>query len=125
MQERILTPSQVAQILQIHQFTVLKYIKQGKIKASKIGRVYRIRESDLENFLDQSQSIAPKIQEEGDKNVGKTKNKNKKINKTKRLVESSNQPEEKIEVTVSKVDKIETSSEGTKRGGDDEYYILR
>lgn len=125
MQERILTPSQVAQILQIHQFTVLKYIKQGKIKASKIGRVYRIRESDLEKFLDQSQSNSPKIQEEGDQNVSKSKNKNKKLKKTKKLAESSGQESQEIEVTVSKVDMIETSSEGAKLGGDDEYYILR
>ncbi|KKU80490.1 MAG: hypothetical protein UY05_C0006G0024 [Candidatus Peregrinibacteria bacterium GW2011_GWA2_47_7] len=53
MTDRILTPGQAAQILQIHPFTVLKYIKGGKLKASKLGRVYRIRESAIENFLDQ------------------------------------------------------------------------
>lgn len=54
MQDRILTPDQVASILQIHPLTVLKYIKQGKLKGAKLGRVYRIRESDVEKFLDQS-----------------------------------------------------------------------
>ena len=49
---RILTPEQAAKILQIHPFTVLKYIRAGKIKCSKLGRIYRIRESDLEKFLD-------------------------------------------------------------------------
>jgi excisionase family DNA binding protein len=53
MDETILTPDQVAQILQIHPFTVLKFIKQGKLKASKLGRVYRIRKSDVDAFLDE------------------------------------------------------------------------
>lgn len=50
--EEILTAEQVAQILQVHPFTVLKFIKQGKLKASKLGRVYRIRKSDVDSFLD-------------------------------------------------------------------------
>ncbi|MFA5828972.1 MAG: helix-turn-helix domain-containing protein [Candidatus Gracilibacteria bacterium] len=53
MEENILTPDQVAQKLQMHPFTVLKFIKQGKLKASKLGRVYRIRESDVSRFLDE------------------------------------------------------------------------
>jgi excisionase family DNA binding protein len=135
MQEKILTPTQVAQILQIHQFTVLKYIKQGKIKASKMGRVYRIRESDLEKFLDQSSS-GPSPQEQGDKNIKKSKNKNKKTNKKEKLVMSSdqleegapskNESEETTEITVSSVEMIETTPEGaTIIREDDEYYILR
>lgn len=48
-----MTPEQVSQILQIHPFTVLKFIKQGKLKASKLGRVYRIRKSDVDKFLDE------------------------------------------------------------------------
>ena len=50
--EEILTADQVAKILQVHPFTVLKFIKQGKLKASKLGRVYRIRRSDVDEFLD-------------------------------------------------------------------------
>ncbi len=53
MEENIFTPDQVAQKLQVHPFTVLKFIKQGKLKASKLGRVYRIRESDVIRFLDE------------------------------------------------------------------------
>lgn len=141
MQERILTPSQVAQILQIHQFTVLKYIKQGKIKASKIGRVYRIRESDLENFLDQSSSSVTKKVEAGDNEISKSKNKNKKTKKIKKPVKSSdreisdkNEKDEdsieketdEVELTISRIETIETTSQASpKHGGDDEYYILR
>lgn len=52
MGEAILTPGQVAHKLQIHPLTVLKYIKQGKLHASKLGRVYRIRESAVDDMLD-------------------------------------------------------------------------
>ncbi len=58
MDEKILTPDQVAQILQVHPFTVLKFIKQGKLRASRLGRVYRIRESDVNKFLDEQEAAA-------------------------------------------------------------------
>ena len=58
MDEKILTPDQVAQILQVHPFTVLKFIKQGKLRASKLGRVYRIRQSDVGKFLDEQEAAA-------------------------------------------------------------------
>ena len=58
MDEKILTPDQVAQILQVHPFTVLKFIKQGKLRASRLGRVYRIRESDVTKFLDEQEAAA-------------------------------------------------------------------
>lgn len=52
MAGQILTPEQAAKILQIHPMTILKYIKQGKLRGSKLGRVYRIKEEDLYKFLD-------------------------------------------------------------------------
>ena len=52
MVEQIYTTEQVARFLQIHPLTVLKYINSGKLRAIKLGRVYRIRESELQKFLD-------------------------------------------------------------------------
>ncbi len=52
MEETILTVEQVAHVLQVHPFTVLKFIKQGRLKAAKLGRVYRIRRSDVDMFID-------------------------------------------------------------------------
>jgi excisionase family DNA binding protein len=52
MQDRIMTPEQVAKMLQLHPFTILNYIKQGKLRGAKLGRVYRIRESDVNQFLE-------------------------------------------------------------------------
>ncbi|MEK7145846.1 MAG: excisionase family DNA-binding protein [Patescibacteria group bacterium] len=51
MTKRLLTPEQVADNLQLHHLTVLKFIKSKKLKSIKLGRIYRIREEDLEAFL--------------------------------------------------------------------------
>ena len=60
MPERLLTSKQVAQILQVHPLTVLKYIKAGKLKGIKLGRVWRFREKDVEQFLeDRSMAFKP------------------------------------------------------------------
>lgn len=50
----VLTVEDAARTLHLHPFTVLKLIKSKRLKAAKIGRVYRIRESEIEKFLDQS-----------------------------------------------------------------------
>jgi excisionase family DNA binding protein len=58
--ERLLTSEQVAQMLQVHPLTVLKYIKAGKLKGIKLGRVWRFREKDVEQFLeDRSMALNP------------------------------------------------------------------
>ena len=59
MQDRILTPDQVAEALQLHPFTILNYIKQGKLRSAKLGRVYRIKESDLNQFLEEAMVSTP------------------------------------------------------------------
>jgi excisionase family DNA binding protein len=51
MMKRLLTPEEVANVLQLHHLTVLKLIKTKKLRAVKLGRVYRIREEDLEKFF--------------------------------------------------------------------------
>ena len=53
MDEKIYTTEQVAKLLQIHPLTVLKYINSGRLKAIKLGRIYRIRGSALQAFLEQ------------------------------------------------------------------------
>lgn len=52
MDEKFFTTEQVANILQVHPFTILKFIKQGKLKGIKLGRVYRIKESEINKFLE-------------------------------------------------------------------------
>lgn len=52
MIEPFLTTEQVANILQVHPFTILKFLKEGKLRGIKLGRVYRIKESDVHEFLE-------------------------------------------------------------------------
>ncbi|MBI2453809.1 helix-turn-helix domain-containing protein [Candidatus Peregrinibacteria bacterium] len=54
MKDPIYTVEDAAKILHLHPFTVLKLIKSGRLRASRIGRVYRIRESSIEDFLEKS-----------------------------------------------------------------------
>jgi excisionase family DNA binding protein len=46
-----LTVAQVAKTLQVHWQTVLNYIKNGKLKAVKLGKGYRIKKEELDNFI--------------------------------------------------------------------------
>jgi excisionase family DNA binding protein len=48
----LLTVAQVAEYLQLNRMTVYKYIREGRIPASRIGKSYRVRRQDLEAFLE-------------------------------------------------------------------------
>ena len=47
----VLTPQEVAEYLQLTPDTVYRYIRQGKLVASKLGRQYRIPKKNVELFL--------------------------------------------------------------------------
>jgi excisionase family DNA binding protein len=47
----ILTPEQVAEYLQVDRETVYRYIRQGKLDASKLGRSYRVPKRNLDLLL--------------------------------------------------------------------------
>src|SRR5438067_13938530 len=47
----ILTPEQAAAYLQINRETVYRYIREGKLVASKLGRTYRIPRPSLDLLL--------------------------------------------------------------------------
>ena len=50
--DNLLTPGQVATILQVHVLTVYSYIRQGKLNAIRLGRSYRIVPKDLTRFIE-------------------------------------------------------------------------
>jgi excisionase family DNA binding protein len=132
MQERILTPEQVSQMLQVHPFTVLKFIKQGRLKASKLGRVYRIRESDVDLFLEESSDSTKSAVKVVTERKTKTKNKISQIESVqdiKQIEEKSEtvEPEEKLlpdSTHKVNVEIVEDTSNQPKSGGQDYYYIL-
>lgn len=57
--EKLLTIEEVAEILRVSTRSVNRYIESGKLKASKIG-VWRIKESDLNAFLEDTSNTKPK-----------------------------------------------------------------
>ncbi len=67
MVEPILTVEQVAGILAIHPETVRRLIRQGKIKAFRVGAGWRIPESSVQAYLeggatgcpDEPRNVAP------------------------------------------------------------------
>ena len=48
----LLTPEQVAGMLQLHVLTIYNYIRQGKLNAVQLGRNYRIIPEDLTHFIE-------------------------------------------------------------------------
>jgi excisionase family DNA binding protein len=47
----IFTPEQAATYLQVDRETIYRYIRQGKIVASKLGRTYRIPKGSIDLLL--------------------------------------------------------------------------
>ena len=48
----LLTPGEVARILQVHVLTIYSYIRQGQLDAVRLGRHYRIIPKDLKRFIE-------------------------------------------------------------------------
>ena len=47
----VLTLKEVAQRLKLHPNTLRRYGKEGKLPAMKFGRVWRIEEEDIKDFM--------------------------------------------------------------------------
>ena len=47
----VLTPDQAADYLQVNRETIYRYIREGKLVASKLGRTYRVPKRSLELLL--------------------------------------------------------------------------
>ena len=50
-QDRFLTVREVADLMRVSTMTVYRLIKQGDLTAARVGRSYRLRESDIETYL--------------------------------------------------------------------------
>lgn len=55
--EKFYTPEQIADKLQISSQTVLTYVRDGKLKAMKLDKGYRISESDFQAFVQSSRVV--------------------------------------------------------------------
>ena len=48
MSDKVYTVEQFAELVKLHPKTVLRFIKEGRVRAVKVGRGYRILRSELE-----------------------------------------------------------------------------
>lgn len=51
---KFLLVEEAAEKLRLHPNTIRIYIKRGKLPAAKFGKVYRIKNEDLEKFIQQA-----------------------------------------------------------------------
>ena len=51
LDERLLSPAQVAEFLSISRWTVYSWLSDGRIRSVKIGRLVRIPESEVERIV--------------------------------------------------------------------------
>ena len=54
---KFLTPSQVAEHLQVKERTVTQWLRRGLLRGFKISKEWRVSAHDLEAFLEQSANI--------------------------------------------------------------------
>jgi len=57
--DKLLTIKEVAKILRVSERSVNRYIESGRLKASRIGQ-WRIKQSDLNKFLDKYSNVKRK-----------------------------------------------------------------
>jgi len=58
--ERFYNIQEVAKILNVSDGAVRKWLKAGALKGIKLGRIWRIRESDFDKFLKERESTGEK-----------------------------------------------------------------
>lgn len=59
MLDKFLTVQETAKKLQVSERTIMRYIKSGKLRASKLGQ-WRIQESDLQSFFNSNSNLTNK-----------------------------------------------------------------
>lgn len=55
-EQSFLTPKEVSDLLRVSTQTVLRWIKEGKLPAYKVGRAWRISKVDLDRWLNQQRT---------------------------------------------------------------------
>lgn len=68
--DNLFNVNQAAYILKVHPLTVRRYIKEGRLKAVKVGGNIRIKESSLQDF---NKDFNPTQQEESTKSINRAK----------------------------------------------------
>ncbi len=72
MEQDVLTPQEVADLLKIKKTTVYEMIKRGDIPATKLGKQLRIQKRDIMHLLQNNQTISPAYKSNESSNQVKT-----------------------------------------------------
>ncbi|WP_330408597.1 helix-turn-helix domain-containing protein [Romboutsia weinsteinii] len=84
MEEKFYTIDQIAEILGMHHKTIRKFITEGKLRANKVGKQWRISGHDLSIFMENNNvKISNKTEVENEKIEFSTRNvdSNNRVNK--------------------------------------------
>ena len=63
MGEKLLTAKEAAEILKVRKNTVYDMIKRGDLKASKLGKQLRIRQEDLDFYIQYGSQVSIMLNE--------------------------------------------------------------
>jgi len=61
--EKLLTLKETAKVLRVSERTIMRYLKSGKLKASRVGQ-WRIKQSDLNKFLEKYSNVKRKTKKQ-------------------------------------------------------------
>lgn len=56
--DKLMDTEEVANYLGVHQKTVMSLVESKQLKASKVGRVWRFRKSDVDKYLERRSNLA-------------------------------------------------------------------
>ncbi len=68
--DKLLTPPQVAQRLQVNERTVTQWLRRGHLRGFKIGKEWRVSTRDLDNFLEQSANVPVSVEQKTPRSAG-------------------------------------------------------
>lgn len=49
--DEFLTTKEISEMLKVNVLTVRRWIDAGRLKAARLGKQYRVKKEDLDNFL--------------------------------------------------------------------------
>ncbi len=57
-ESRFLTVQEVADLMRVSSMTVYRLIKSGELRAARVGRSFRVRQEDIDEYLESSYTQA-------------------------------------------------------------------
>jgi excisionase family DNA binding protein len=59
IEDRLFSPEEVAERLGMSRYTIGEWLRSGRLKGRRIGRFWRVKESDLQAFIDDPPPLQP------------------------------------------------------------------